>query len=228
MNPVVLVIAAASFLVSLGTSIVYKFTTDQRKMREMKAELKVLQSKLRSGEDLKQVNKRMWEVNGEYMSESLKPTIFTLVPVLLVFVWLGSFLAYDPILPGQEFTVTAFTAYNATMTSTPELTVLSTEKHPGNTTWMVKGAEGKYTVWIEAEGEQKPAEVLITSEQKYAPPVIKFKKESKTEKIVISNSKTRPLGDNFSIFGYYPGWILTYVAFSLVFGLSLRKLMNLN
>ena len=228
MNLIVLVIAAASFLVSLGTNLVYKYTTNQRKMKEMKAELKVLQAKLRAGEDLAKVNKRMWEVNMEYMSESLRPTIFTLVPVLLVFVWLGSFLAYNPILPGQEFTITAFTAYNATMTSTPELAVLSSERFAGNTTWNVKGAEGKYTVWIEADSEQKPAEVLVTTDQKYATPVLTFNKDSRIQKIVIGNTKSRPFSDSFSIFGYYPGWVATYIFFSLIFSLSLRKMMNLN
>lgn len=228
MNYLLITLVAAAFLVSLGTNLVYKFTTNQQKMKDVKAEMKALQAKLRAGEDVGKVNKRLWEINMQYMSESMRPTMFTLIPVLLVFLWLGSFLAYEPILPGQEFSITAFTDYSAVMSSTPELTVVSNEKSEGTVTWRVKGGEGTYTVWVEANGVQKPAEVIITREQKYANPVVEFGKDSPIRKISVGHAKTRPFGESFSLFGYYPGWVAAYIVFSLIFSLSLRKFMNLH
>ena len=43
----------------------------------------------------------------KYMTHSLKPTIITFIPIILIFGWMNNTLAYEPILPGQEFTTTA-------------------------------------------------------------------------------------------------------------------------
>ena len=42
----------------------------------------------------------------KYMMKSMKPTLFTMLPIILIFGWLNAHMAYYPLLPGQEFTAT--------------------------------------------------------------------------------------------------------------------------
>ena len=101
------VIAVISVGLSLVSILVRKKVTDQAKVKAQREELKELQRQQKEAQkagDSKRVSElvgKMMEINSDMMKHSMKPMIFTLIPFLLVFSWLGS--TYDHTM--TEFTV---------------------------------------------------------------------------------------------------------------------------
>ena len=104
-----IIVAVMSFVITVLITIIYKFTTKQDLMKQLKEEMKELQKaskELRSDPaKAMDVQKKAMEANLKYMSHSLKPTIITFIPVIIIFSWMSSHFAFNAINPGQEFSV---------------------------------------------------------------------------------------------------------------------------
>lgn len=83
-----------SAILSVATTLSYKFLTDQAVMKEMKAQIDSLKLKLKEAkgnlEKQQELQKEMMPLNLKYMKMSLKPTLITLIPFLLIFAGLSS------------------------------------------------------------------------------------------------------------------------------------------
>jgi prepilin-type processing-associated H-X9-DG protein len=234
--PPILGVFLIAFTITLAITLVYKFTTDQKKMKKLKDELKESQNKIKtlSKEDPKkalEIQQQMMQKNMEYMKHSFKSTLYTMLPILLIFAWLNSHMAYYPIMPDQEFKVTALFAdgHAATisLSSIPDLIIIgnSTQMITENTAvWTLKGSAGDYKLQYEYNNEKYEQELLITDVREYAPPD-KIYSDSKLKKTAIGNIPIRPFGA-FSLFGWHPGWLGTYIIISLIVSMLLRKLMK--
>jgi uncharacterized membrane protein (DUF106 family) len=89
-----------SFLLTALITVAYKYFTDQELMKSLKAELKSLQAEMKEAkhdtERLMQLQKQSMEKNMKYMMNSFKPTLITLVPILIIFSWLrATYLEID-------------------------------------------------------------------------------------------------------------------------------------
>ena len=108
--PPLVTIAIISLVISLIIVLVYKFLTNQREMKDMKDKLKDYQKQMKELRNdpkrLMEVQKEAMQLNMKYMKHSLKPTLITFLPIILIFGWLSAHLAYLPIESGQEFTTT--------------------------------------------------------------------------------------------------------------------------
>ncbi|MBU2496442.1 MAG: DUF106 domain-containing protein [Nanoarchaeota archaeon] len=91
--PAVFVIIA-SLLIAVFITFIYKITTNQREMKELKDDLKNLQkrSKEHKGntEKMLEIQKELASKNLEYMKHSFKPMIYTFLPIIIIFYWLSS------------------------------------------------------------------------------------------------------------------------------------------
>ena len=81
------------FLLTLITTLVYKFMTNQSLMKDLKDEMKQVQKDMK---DLKsdpakmvEAQKKAWDKNMKYMMHSFKPMIITFIPIILIFGWLS-------------------------------------------------------------------------------------------------------------------------------------------
>ena len=117
------VVTIISALVSLIITVIYKFSTNQNLMKQLKDEMKELQKEMK---ELKNDPKKMMEVqtkamqtNSKYMMQSMKSTLITFIPIILIFGWMNANIAYEPILPGQEFTINALFISTRVMCSIP-------------------------------------------------------------------------------------------------------------
>ena len=237
--PPAIAIVIVSGLVSLVTSLAYKFTTDQKLMKQIKDDIKKLQGEMRSEKDpvkAAQLQKDVMKHSMRQFSASTKSTLITLIPLFLLFGWMGAHLAYEPIKPGEEFTATvnfkteATLLQNATLEVSDGLTVLGKEVQKSTTTWRLKGEkEGDYKLIYGFGDETYGQAVVITNKFEYAEPALTssngIKKESAIEKITVGLKPIRPLGD-ISILGWEPGWLGTYIIISLAFSMLLRKLLT--
>jgi uncharacterized membrane protein (DUF106 family) len=229
-----------AFLVTFLVTIVYKYTTDQKRMKQLKTELKEYQDKIRAlakenkPEKAMALQSQAMQKNLEYMKHSFKATLWTMIPVLILFLWMSQNLAYHAIPANQEFTVTAHFAEghapNATLSTIPEL-MLSTpetqeikydEKEKDYlAVWRMKGGVGEYKLSIKYNGETYDHVTLISDEKKYSTPE-KIIPDSKLKKIVVGNDKVIA----FEIFGIKFNWFWTYLILSILLSLLIRKILQ--
>lgn len=234
-----LAIGVVAFLVTLLTNVVTKYTTDQEKIKRLKDEMQDLQDDMQDvGDDpeaMKDIQSQIWPKQKELMLSSMKPFIYYGIPLLLVFAWLSQTIAYHPIQPGDEFPVTAYTdadAPNLSLSTPDGLTASQNNLYdPGEgvyaTQWTVAADEaGQYNLSVipDDTNQSYTHSVQVTDGYGYGQ-VEKTFDNSKVNSISIGYQATHPFG-SFSIFGYQPGWLATYIVLSLAFNLVLRKLLD--
>ena len=105
-------IAAISLILTLITTIIYKYTTDQKLMKELKDEMKHMQGQMKEHKhDTKKVmeiQKVVMEKNMKYMMQSFKPMLFTFIPIIFIFGWLSNYFKMQAA-AGQPFQFLMFT-----------------------------------------------------------------------------------------------------------------------
>ncbi|MBI2129395.1 DUF106 domain-containing protein [Candidatus Woesearchaeota archaeon] len=228
-----LAIFIISLIISLIIIIAYKYLTNQKLMKEMKDDLKKYQAETKQNKNdpkkVMEIQKKSMEINMKYMSHSMRPTLITLLPVILIYGWLAANFAYHPILPGQDFTTTLEFVEGATgnvmLNIIPEGIAISgneTQQIAGNKiVWKLTGKEGEYKLTYSLNNKTYSNEVLITKGRAYKQPEIALK-GSVIKKITISNDKMIVM----NLFGWKLGWLGTYIILSLIFSMGLRKLMK--
>lgn len=90
-NPLVAIIFI-SFLMTLVITLSYKFLTNQEMMKSLKQEIKDFQKQMKEHKEdsqkVREIQKLSLEKNMKYMMHSFKPTLFTFVPLIIIFTWL--------------------------------------------------------------------------------------------------------------------------------------------
>lgn len=95
-NPIVS-IAIVAVLVMLISTLAHKFLTDQNSLKSLKARQKEIQKKLKGEKDakvLRDLNSEMMSITGKMFKASMKPMFITLIPFLILFIWLRG--VYQP------------------------------------------------------------------------------------------------------------------------------------
>jgi len=227
------VIAVISLIISLIVTIIYKFMTDQNLMKRLKDEMKALQNEMKElkahPEKMMEVQKKAMQTNMQYMMQSMKSTLVTFIPIIIIFGWMNANIAYEPLLPGQEFTASTNFAGETngliSIDSFPELEIQGNKTRSiddGRVVWVLKGNAGDYTLEYDYNGEKYTQEVLITNEQAYKP-VSKIIKGSELKSLQIGNKPKKVLDLGF----WNMGWLGSYIIFSLAFSMLLRKVFKL-
>ena len=230
-----------TLFISLIVTLIYKYTTDQNLMKRLKEELKEFQKEVKelksNPEKAMKVQKRMMETNMKYMMHSFKPMIFTFIPIILIFGWLNAHMAYFPIPPNKEFTVTLFFGNGANgkveIIVPQGINVINNKTQEiidNKAVFRLKGLEGGYILEFKFNNRQFTKEVLITDKKEYKPVQEKIKdKELKT--IEIGNEPIKPVKP-IPLINKVPwinnfGWLGTYILFSILFSMILRKVLKI-
>ena len=238
--PPVLGIMIMSLIISLITIFAYKLTTDQNLMKRLKTEIKELQNEAKELKNnpnkAMKVQTKMMETNSKYMSESMKPTLFTFIPIILIFGWLNSHMGYYPLMPNEHFEMDVSFDKDATgpvSLDLPEgiITEDPLEKNiaDAKVTWILSGDPGTYEINITYGSETRSVKTLISTKREYITPIQKIK-GSTMKTVTFGNEKVLPfsqipvLQDLPWIGGW--GWLGTYIIFSIFFSMTLRKLLK--
>ncbi len=233
--PPLVSITIIAFVITLFTSLVYRFVTDQELMKSLRAEMKELQNAMKQHKDspdqLMKIQKKSMEKNMELMRHSMKPTLFTAIPIILLFGWLNAHIAFYPIMPDMPFEVSAEMRDGITGSVTldvqPEgIEILSDQTQVISDThkvrWELSGREGEYTLEYTYDDETQSQPLLISKEREYKTPQLKTKsKYFKT--LVVENEKVKPL----EFMGLQWGWIGPYIIISIFFSSTIRKLLKI-
>ena len=99
--------AIVALIATLFSTVVYKYTTDQLLLKRIKRETKELQEKSKSFKDnqekLMQINKEIMSKSFEQMKITFKSSMYTMLPLLIVFIYLAGNFTYEPIKPNEQF-----------------------------------------------------------------------------------------------------------------------------
>jgi len=223
-----------SLIIALIVTFVYKWMTDQSLMKVLKEDIKRFQQEMKEFKQdpkkVMEIQKKAMETNMKYMMHSMKPTLITFIPIIIIFGWLNANLAFEPITPGEEFTTTVL--FEEGTSGTIELTIPEQVELLTNSTqtiqedktiWRLKGEGGEYILEYKYNEKIYTTELLITNQQAYKQPIKRIK-NSDIETIQIDNQKAKPL----TIFGWRIGWLGTYIIFSIIFSITLRKILKLH
>ncbi len=223
-----------SFILAVLISLIYKYTTNQSLMKDLKTETKELQKEMKQLRNEPQkmmlVQKKAMETNMKYMMHSFRPMLFTFIPIIIIFGWMNMHFAYYPIMPGEQFSATVFLEEadgNMTFVAPDGIEILNgatQQLGTNNATWQLKGEEGDYMLEFRHGEKSYTKDVLITSKKAYATP-IKPVKDGNVKSITISSKPVKIL--NLYIKGWKLGWIGTYIVFSIIFSMIIRKKLNI-
>lgn len=240
-------ILIVSLVVSLITTIIYKYATNQHKLRSLKADLKRYQKKMTaaSKSDPKKamsLQKDIMKLNGQYMKASMKSTLYTFLPIIIFFGWLGAHFVYAPLLVDQPFNVTVQLqdGIQGNMTlflpgNWSESSSATQEITSSVLTWdgLSSPTDGMQDLRFvhEPSGEEQYAQVLITKDYYYSEPVIPISDSKVFSSITIGNKKLHVF-DGIFIFKDLPiiknaNWFWSYFIFSIIFSTVLRKVLKL-
>jgi len=240
-----------SFILTLFITLIHKLVTNQEVMKGLKKDMKDHQNEMKNHKDnpkkVMEIQKKVMEKNMEFMKHSFKPMIFTFLPIIIIFGWLNANMAYYPIMPDQEFDVMLTfdmesLGRNISLVSViPEnqLEIINGatqtveknktkkflgEKWVGVANWKLKGPEGIYTLVYSFDKDSiaYEKELIISEERKYAIPEKRIKDDSSLNSIKIGNEPIRPL----NLLGWKVGWLGAYIIFSIIFSMTIRKVLK--
>ena len=231
--PILFAVLIISFVVSIIIVLAYKFFTDQTEMKSLKDQIKGFQKQIKENkknpEKVMKIQKQSMDINMKYMMKSMKPTLFTFLPIIIIFGWLNAHLGFAPIEPGMPFTTSVVLqdGVGGTMTiEVPqgvEIIGNATQPITGNAvTWEIKGSEGEHLLAYKFNEQEYTKDVLITDEYEYAP-ISQDVNSATVKSIRVNNEKLIVL----NLFGWKLGWLGTYIILSLIFSMSLRKLLKI-
>src|SRR5690606_34678049 len=157
------------------------------------------------------LQKEAMSTQFEYMKHSFKPTLYTLIPILLIFGWMNAHLAYEPLLPNTPFEIQAQVQQFVTdpvILESENLTITPLDQYK----WQAQGPAGVHTLTYTINNQSIQQDILITEEHTYLNPVVKPKNHPIRE-ITVNQRVVL-----FKIFGWNVTWLWGYILFSI--GLS--------
>jgi uncharacterized membrane protein (DUF106 family) len=205
-------------------------------MKRLKEQINDYQKKIRvlTKENPKKAMKLQEEamqVNMQYMGKSLKPMLYTFIPIIFIFGWMNTHYTYAPLAAGQPLTVsTQFIegfAGQATLTSqtldakTESADIQVVDKVPV-AKFAVSGPAGKHDFQVTYQSFSYNGSVWFGQN----PVASIFPGSGPVKQIVVEYPKVHPLG-SFHISSWYPGWLALYILFSIALSMGTRKLMKI-
>lgn len=245
-------IVILSLIITLLITLAYKYFTNQKEMKRLKEEQKEYRQRSKKIQDNKEemmrLQKEMVQKNMEYMKLSFRAMLITFLPIVLIFGWMNAHLAYEPIYPGETYSVSALVKEE--IKGTMELLVdegttvkseavqqagtdkavklpegfFSQEELPA-TTWIMFSTLGEHNFSIKYDDKEFTHGALISEQVRYGPPAM-IVEHSDIVQLQVNYNRLMPLG-SFSLFGWKPGWLGLYIILSFAFSIALRKWLKI-
>jgi uncharacterized membrane protein (DUF106 family) len=233
-----------SFVLSALITLIYYLMTDQKEMKELKDQAKNYQKEMKKHKDdpkkVMSIQKEALSLQSKLMMKSLKPTLVTMLPVLIIFNWLSASLAYYPISPGDEFdfelTFKDAMPSDITLEADDGLEIISNRTQSifdNKAKWTLRAKDkGVYRLGFKYGPAENPTDYsykLRVSEEigDYEPVEQRIKDGSSLRSMKAHLEVVRPFG-SFSFFGWRPNWLWSYIILSMIFSLGLRKLFKIH
>lgn len=242
-----LIIAAATLVISLLSTLIYKFATDQKKMGEIKARLKDLQAQMREARNdqskMLEINGKIMKSHNEYSMQSMRSMLFTIVPVMLIFIYLQGHVAFDPLSPGEDFALILDyadqEAIGEAMVGVPEgfsvenrtpynkSGFLGFGRTVGERVEIASEADaGEYLLTFSYENESLNRSFIVTEGRDYASQSVGYR-GSFLRSAAIDYGGLRILNVSW-LPGWLQGWLAMYIILTLIFTNVFRRIFKVH
>lgn len=224
-DPAIFIFILSIFTVTFST-LVYKYFSDQNKIKSYKDKIKELNSKIKkeSPDKALELNNEILKINFELMGLTLKPSFYTIIPMMIIFIWLSAMFSQTPIYPGNNFSVVTTFTTNALVNDSEVKTAFSSfdlideDVNAKVSTLVYKSPqlEGQYSYKI--EGTEYP--LVVSTHSTFFERSVKLKDaemQIKTESLVVLN-----------LFGWELGYIGAYIIYSIFVNMIVRKLFDVH
>lgn len=225
--PPLLAVIFVSFVISLVSLLVTKFTTDQTEMKRLKDELDANQKKMKTLRDdpgkMMEIQKQTMATHAQYFRKSMIPTLVMLIPLGLLFNWMGAHFGHEPLNAGEEFLLRAIAQEEVTgnVSLTAEgLNVTSNAVQQwsnGEAVFRLSGPNGDYLAEFSSNNASVQKSIIV-ADNRYAPVSETYKKNSAFKEVRIENKELDLV--------WRIGWLGTYIISAIVFISVLRKLLK--
>lgn len=224
-----LAVLLISLIISLLITLVYKFFTNQAAMKDIKDQIKAYQQQIKALKDNPQealgIQKKSMELNMTYMRHSFKATFITFIPIIIIFGWFNTHFAFMPLQPGEEFSVSVSVdkgyGGNITVIADKGMNVVGDAvvvPVNGFSAFNFKADKGSHLIELKADGKSFVKDVVVGSVN--AP---KFKTyDGPVKSVAINYNKLVVM----PLFGWNLGWLGSYIIFSIVLSMLLRKVLK--
>ena len=235
--PLVVSMAIITLIITFIITLTYKYLTNQSEIKTAKEETKMLQQELKKHKNnpqkMMEINQEIWKRSAVLMKGSFKPTLITLIPIIIIFGWMSTAFSYDPIKPEQEFTLSATFSKGISgeikLASHEGLTLSSEpnqEIKKDAAEWRLKGPKGEYPLIVEYNGKSYSRNVIISEERERSKKYEYIKKFKNQDLSILTISYPKRIILN--LLGWKLGWLGTYIIFSIIFSIILRKIMKVH
>ena len=242
-----LIILTATIVISLISTIAYKYTTDQKKMKRIKEKLKDLQAQMKEArgdqDRMLKLNAQIMKSHNEYSMQSMRSILFTIIPVMIIFIYLQGHVAFTAIAPGEEFSMILDyrepQAIGDVPIILPESMALINRTPYEKSGFLgfgsvngemvsVSGPDepGEYTILFGSDNATVNRTVIITEGREYASPSVGFR-DSPIRSAAIQYDGLRILDISW-LPGWLQGWLAVYIIFTLILTNVLRKLFKVH
>ena len=250
--PPLAAIFVISLFVAVFVTVIYKFTTNQKMIKNLHQEMKAIRETIKGTKDASQasaLNKQLMEKTMQQMTSSMKSTFITIVPMFVIFAWIGGNFAFINVEPGEEFTASMKFVPGAVGTanlSAPSLEFLGNSSQnvvDGKAVWRLKGSEGVHVISYSFGDETYGREVLLTKKWDYLDPYLEkeqklfgiintgdknpIKRDSPVVRVAVDLPSIHPFG-SLLFFGWQPGWLGSYFLFTILLTFPVRKLLKVH
>jgi len=247
MNPWVGMILI-SFLTALFLLFIFRWTSNQKGIKQVKDKIKAHLLELRLFKDNLRLSFKsqanILRYNLKYIGYSIKPLLIMIIPLILILTQLNLWFGYDSLSPGQKFILKVKLKDNyppsnidISINTSPGLeteTMPLRVKEEGEVDWRLSAAEkGFHDVMVNVNGKIVTKEVAVGQK-----PLIKISPLKTRPSFIqeILNPGEPPIPANLPIktievsypshhmnlFGLQIHWIIIYFALSIIFGFAFK------
>ncbi len=241
-----------SFLTAVFMLFVFRFTSNQEGIREVKNKIKAHLLEIRLFKDSLSLSLeaqgKILLYNLKYLSYSLKPLLVMIIPLLLILSQLNLWFGCKPLTPGERTLLKVKVKENAEVSDLDfvlELpSGLEAETPPlridaeNEMNWSMKAKEnGSQALILKVNGKSISKRVEVSPKSLTKVSRIKVRRNFFDE---LFNPGEKPIppelplkkievtypAKSMSLFGWHIHWVIVYFALSIVFGFSFRRLLK--
>ncbi len=214
MNDLMIIIGIAIGL-SIMTQLVNKLLINEKFVDKSREKIKKMQKKIKdldhTSKEFKKKQEKIVNLNFKLMKQQFKPMLFTFLPYILVFYFMGSLFAFSPIVVGSQLNVQV-TGSGTIYSECLELN----ETFEGSETYLTKVESEDCEIYI----NENKVDVELLSEQEE----ITYETNDDVSLKIIPPKRTFiSLPFEIPFVGDEIGWLGTFIIFSFASSMILNK-----
>ncbi len=246
-------LALFALLIGIIMLIIFRYTSDQQKIREAKSRIRAYIFELSLFKDeigiVLSAQKNIFVYNLRYIKYALKPMLFMMIPLALILIQLESWYGYRPLKPDESAIVSLKLRDNGLALSDITLTAgegITVETPPlripdqNEIDWRIRAREnGDRVLTFNVPGEQIRQKVIVSEKGLVqVSPLASASVSGFTDTLL--NPALRPLpGDSpveriridypamsIEIYKWHVHWLVIVFVLSIVFGFALKGLFG--